>query len=529
MTQAATVKIKKSLIVSIEAIVGRDGYSVSDRDRLSYSRDANFRSAIKAHYGSHEEFPGVIVWPRSTVELAQLIKLANRFGVAVTTYGGGSGVCGGAMIGTASGMVLDVKRMQRLLRVDEERLFVEAECGIYGLQLEKELERKGFTLGHFPSSILVATLGGYLAARSAGQHSSKYGKIEDMVIDLEFVDGKGEIHRTAEISQDRGFDLTQAIVGSEGTLGIITRARLKIYPQPAARRYRAIRFQKLEYGVEALRRVMQSGLQPDVLRLYDELDSMLIFSKSKTSAKSAGLLTPLIPASFKDTLADLKSRFMSLAFHSHRVLNTVGKFATSGCLLVVMLEGHPAIIEKQMDIITVIAKAMGGIEVGEEPARHWHEHRYSVAYKAPKLFQEGAFTDTMEVATTWDNLMALYHGVHDAISPLALVLAHISHVYNDGAAIYFTFVSPLTGLSRSLKSYDRIWQTALSATQKHGGVISHHHGIGRLKSRYIRKEWGEAVVIYEKLKEFFDPNGVLNPDILIPKEELTPARAKEAV
>lgn len=528
MPQASDIKIKKGLVISIEAIVGRDGYSISERERLSYSRDANFRSAIKAHYASREDFPGIIVWPRSTVELSQIIKLANRFGVPITTYGGGSGVCGGAM-GPAGGIVVDVKRMQRLLRIDQERLFVEAECGIYGLELEKDLDRNGFTLGHFPSSILVATLGGYLAARSAGQHSSKYGKIEDMIIDLEFVDGKGEVHRTSEVSRDRGLDLTQAIVGSEGTLGIITRARLKIFPKPATRRYRAIRFQKIEYGVETLRRIMQSGIQPDVLRLYDELDSMLMFSKSKAQTKSSSLIDPFLPSTVKEALLGLKSHLMTFAFRSHRLLNTASRFSPSGCLLIVMLEGHSTIVEKQLDIIDVIAKAMGGDDVGEAPARHWHEHRYSVAFKASKLFQEGAFTDTMEVATTWDNLMTLYHGVHDAMTPLALVLAHISHVYNDGAAIYFTFVSPLNGLTRSLKSYDKIWQTALSSTQKYGGVISHHHGIGRLKSRYIRKEWGEAITIYEKLKIFFDPNGVLNPDVLIPKEELSLKSEKEAV
>lgn len=511
-------KIKRSLIISIEAIVGKNGYSLMDCDRLSYSRDAGFRAAIQAHYSNFENFPGVIVWPKTVIELSQIIKLANKFNVAVTPYGGGSGVCGGAT-NTSGGILIDLKKMHRLQRVDENRLFVEAECGIYGLQLENELERRGFTLGHFPSSILVATLGGYLAARSAGQHSSKYGKIEDMIIDLEFVDGRGSIHRTSEVYRDKGLDWTQALVGSEGTLGIITKARLRIYPKPEAQRFHAFRFQKMEYGMEALRRIMQTGIKPDVLRLYDELDTMMMFSKMKDRTGNAELIAQVIPERLKDAVANLKTRLMALAFHSHRLINTIGRFTPSGCLFVIMLEGHPRLIDKEMELIQSICKAMGGSDEGAEPAHYWHEHRYSVSYKAPKLFTEGAFTDTMEVATTWDNMAALYHGVFNALQSQALVLAHVSHVYADGAAIYFTFVSPLIGLKRSLKAYDKLWQTALGAVQKFGGVISHHHGIGRLKSYHLKKEWGEAIGLYKQLKEFFDPNGILNPGVLLPREE----------
>lgn len=516
MIQMPASQLKKSFLVNLDNIVGPEGYSLRDTDRLSYSRDANFRSAISAHYSHFENFPSVVTWPKSAEEVAQLIKAAIKYRLAITPYGGGSGVCGGA-IAYDGGMILDMKKMQKVLRVDEERLFIEAEAGILGWQLENELARRGYTLGHFPTSILCATLGGYLAARSAGQLSSKYGKIEDLVIDVEFVDGTGAIHRTADVSRSRGVDFTQCIVGSEGTLGLITKARLKLYPLPEQRLFRAVSFPTMAYGMEGLRRIMQTGIKPDVLRLYDELDSAIMISRKSQNVlglqdEEAGLS---MPAPLKDALALLKSKALKLAFHGHRLIHESVKLSWFGCALIIMLEGDPKLTLRQMQIILGIARDMDGKDLGEDPATHWYRHRYSVSYKAPKLFTDGAFTDTMEVATTWDNLAALYEGIRSALKPYCLVLAHVSHVYPEGAAIYFTFVAPLTGLKGSLKSYDRIWQKGLSTTQKFGGVISHHHGIGRLKSSHLREEWGEARELYLKLKGFFDPHQILNPEVLM--------------
>lgn len=518
--------LKRGFLVKLEAILGKEAYSLAERDLLSYSRDANFRSAIKAHYSEYEETPQVIVWPNSTIQVSQLIKLAKQYQIPVIPYGGGSGVCAGAMSPEGNGgILLDLKRMQKLLRVDEKRLFAEAECGIYGLQLEKELERRGFTLGHFPSSILVATLGGYLAARSAGQLSSKYGKMEDLIIDFEFVDGLGRIQKTSNVNLTKGLDMTQAIIGSEGTLGIITKARFKIFPKPAEQIFRAFRFPKIEYGMEALRRIMQTGMKPDVLRLYDELDTLLMLSKK--SAEIPSPITKFIKQKVKETTEPLKEKIMKAAFRAHRLINTFANFSNSGCVLIVMLEGDLRLIQTQCDLIEKICKDMDAKADSSTIAHHWYEHRYSVAFKAPKLFQDGAFTDTMEVATTWSNLENLYHHVIKAMRSHALVFAHISHVYAEGAAIYFTFVIPMTGLSSSLKKFDFIWQKALQAVQEQGGVVSHHHGIGRLKSAFIRQEWGNAIKVFQKLKDFFDPNEILNPNVLIPHEVLDEAYQRE--
>jgi alkyldihydroxyacetonephosphate synthase len=509
--QIPQVTLPPKFMAEVKAIVGPNGFSCTTPDRLSYCRDANFRSAIQAHYSKFDNFPAIIVWPETNEQISQLIKSAGKNKIALTPYGGGSGVCGGA-INYQGGMILDLKKMNRILRLDGDRLFVDVESGMFGQNLENELSRQGYTLGHFPSSIYSATIGGYLAARSAGQHSSKYGKIEDMVIDLEFIDGQGKVYQTSDVSRSKGLDLTQIIVGSEGTLGVITKSRLKIFPKPKTRIYKSYNFSKVEYGMEALRRIMQTGIKPDVLRLYDELDSLLMFKKEGTGNDDVDVM----PEFVKNAAAKIKSKMLKLVFKGPLVINELSRLSWAGCLLVVMLEGEPNIIEQQLSIINSICIDMNAKDLGQGLSRHWHKHRYSVSYKASKLFTDGAFTDTMEVATTWDNLERLYNGVISRLKKHCLVLAHISHVYNEGAAIYFTMVSPLTGLKSSLKKYDAMWQISMKAAQDFDGVLSHHHGIGRLKKQFIREEWGHARAVFDQLKAYFDPNNILNPEVLAP-------------
>lgn len=375
-----------------------------------------------------------------------------------------------------------------LLRIDKDRLFIDAQPGILGLNLENRLSRNGLTLGHFPSSILSASLGGYLATRSAGQMSSKYGKIEDMVIDLEFIDGQGQIHQTADISRHHGIDLTQTIVGSEGTFGIITKARLKVFPKPNHRHFASYRFNRLFEGLEAMRRIMQSGIPADVLRLYDELDTAIVFQKLKKEDDTIIDLTKNMPDPLKNTLGKLKNLSMKTLFRNPYLVNQLAPLAGSGCVLIVMLEGHEKLLPPQIQIIESICEVLGAENLGEKPARHWLEHRYSVSYKASTLFAQGAYTDTMECACSWDKLETLYTRVKAKLNRKAIVLAHISHVYPEGAAIYFTFVAPLIGLNRTIKHYDKLWDTALKTVQDCGAVLSHHHGIGRLKKPHIARE-----------------------------------------
>ena len=270
----------KTFISALKKIVGEGAYSVKNLDRVGYSRDSAFRSTIQNHYGKVPHLPDSICWPRTTQEISQIIKLCRKYKMPVIPFTAGSGVSEG-VIPDKGGLLLDIKKLNRVLNFDPENLLVTIEAGFMGLHLEEWLNDKGYTLGHFPSSIICAGVGGYLAARSAGQQSSRYGKVEDMVRDVEVVTGTGEIIQTKFTQNQPGLDLNQIFIGSEGTLCVFTKVTFRIYPKPEKLAFSGFRFQNMKDSVEALRRVMQAGLKPSVVRLYDEIDTLLLLSNKK--------------------------------------------------------------------------------------------------------------------------------------------------------------------------------------------------------------------------------------------------------
>ena len=521
--EITATRLKALILRKIESIVGPEFVSARNLDRLNYSRDSNFKSTIRIRFDRPEPFPDVIVWPRETEQVQKLVAMARHQKIPIVPYGAGSGVSGGT-IPVQGGMVIDLKKMRKILKVDEENLLVEVESGIMSLHLEEELERRGFTLGHFPSSILCASLGGCLAARSAGQKSSLYGKIEDMVKDLEVVTGSGELLKTRDVSNTDGIDLNQIFLGSEGTLGLITKATLRIFPQPEKLLFRGVRFKDMKAGIEAVRRISQSGLRPAVVRLYDEIDTLLLLS---SKGKGGGALKTL---SFLNSLKkrfhhEVKFRSLQAIMFSPRFFRGVSKHLPVGCALILMHEGRKRLVAEEQKVSLDICKKLGGHDLGEEPARHWHQERYSVSYNASPIFYSGHFTDTIEVAATWDKIIPLYEALSNVISPHALIMAHLSHVYPDGASLYFTFVAPMDGLKKTEALYDLIWNSAMEKCQEVGGVISHHHGIGRLKAKHMTAEWGEGYRLFKTFKDHFDPDGIMNPGKLFVAEQKRKVKA----
>src|SRR5262249_53361008 len=262
---------RDALRAALSEIVGDARASARDVDRRAYARDMWPRVLLAVRAGAVAEHPpDGGVWPQTAEEVAAIVRLARARRVPVVPYGAGSGVCGGALP-LHGGITVDLKRMDRILAVDENDLVVEAECGINGERLERALAARGLTLGHFPSSIYCSPLGGGLAARAGGQMSPRYGKSEDMVLGATAVTGRGDIVTTGRYGRvQAGPDWTQLLVGSEGTLAVLTSGRLRIRRAPQARHVRGFSFARIPAGLEAVRRVLQRGLRPAVVRLYDE-------------------------------------------------------------------------------------------------------------------------------------------------------------------------------------------------------------------------------------------------------------------
>jgi len=413
--------------------------------------------------------PAAVVRPRSAAEVAAVLRICNEAIVPVTAAGGRSGVCG-ASVPVFGGIALDLTSMAGIVDVDERSLLVTARAGTFGDVFEESLRADGLTLGHWPQSIQLSTVGGWLACRSAGQYSTRYGKIEDMAAGLEVVLADGTSLTTGGRAprSATGPDLTQLFVGSEGTLGVITSATLRVHPAPPAERRSAWGFASFADGLDACRRILRRGAQPAVLRLYDETETARTFS--------------------------------------------VGSNA-----LVVLDEGDPAIVDAAMKIVEDECRT--GEVLPDELVAHWLERRNDVSALAA-LVSRGVVLDTVEIAARWSALSQIYD---DAIAALrrdpAVVVAsaHQSHAYPDGACLYFTWAaSPpepaAIGGPEAEAIYRRAWDAVTNATLHHGGALSHHHGVGINRSRYLREAlgpggWG----VLASLKSALDPRGILNP------------------
>lgn len=484
-------------------------------DRICYARDLWPRHHLAVRAGRiAEHAPAAVAWPRDTAEVQRLVAWCAAEGVELVPFGAGSGVCSGVLPSEQT-LVVDLKRMARWRRLDPEAGTVEVEAGVQGIRFEEELQARGLTVGHFPSSILCSTVGGWVAARGAGQCSGLYGKIEDMVVSLECVDGRGErarLHRRAH-----GPSLVPLWVGSEGVLGIVTSVALRLHPFPEHRSLAGYAFGHLDEGWEAIRALVQRGLRPAVCRLYDPFDSLLARLGAVRPRRHAAAGGNAVGRG-----AALQAKLMGSALLRPRVANgaiaALGSRLLGGSLLVLVFEGPRDDCEAQLAEADRLTHQAGARRLGPGPARHWLAHRYGISYRQAPVFIAGGFADTMEVAAPWSRLGELYGAVREALGRHAVVMAHLSHAYPDGCSIYFTFAGAGRDDADCERRYDRAWSDALDATVRAGGTLSHHHGVGRSKATKLGAELGVGVELVAAVRQAHDPAGILNPGNMRPAQ-----------
>ncbi|AKT44031.1 FAD-binding oxidoreductase [Chondromyces crocatus] len=525
--------------MDVEAILARAlphvPRSASPVDRIAYARDLWPRHHLAVREGQlPKSRPGVIVWPSSTEEVADVVRLCASEGLPLVPFGAGSGVCGG-ILPDARTVVLDLKRLCRQRKLHRDEPSVEIEAGATGIRFEESLNGEGFTLGHFPSSILCSTVGGWVAARGAGQCSGLYGKIEDMVASLEVINGRGEIARLSR--RTHGPDITPLFIGSEGVLGVITAATLRLHPAPPARAFGTFSFPTLEAGWTAMQAMFQDGLRPAVSRLYDPFDSFIarMGARRRRGAEHSAepedaerppstLFSDRKPAGVSKSSSSSPgagARVLRLLLRApgavNQVVDALGDRVLRGSTLVLIFEGRARDAHDDLARGAHIAERHGGKPLGEEPARHWLAHRYSVSYRQAPVFMAGAFSDTFEVAAPWSRLGALHQAVRSALGRHVFVMAHLSHAYPDGCSIYFTFAGSAPTQAEAEARYDAAWRDGLDAAISAGGTISHHHGVGRSKAPRLGAELGLGVDVIRALRDSLDPAGVMNPGNLLPR------------
>jgi alkyldihydroxyacetonephosphate synthase len=464
-----TVALPQGLLDRLHAT----GAAVVDDDavRAEAGRDWWPLAIGWAAEGAVPQRPAVVVRPTTTAQVAAVLSACNEAVVPVTPVAGRSGVCGGS-IPVFGGVALDLTSLDGLIAVDETSLTADVRAGMFGPDLETALGRvgTGYTLGHWPQSMDLSTVGGWLACRGAGQYSTRYGKIEDMVLGLEVVLADGRVVRTEGHGPRAatGPNLTQLFVGSEGTLGVITEARFRIHPLPPAQARRAYGFTSFGAGLEACRKILRRGATPAVLRLYDEAESARNFEHPDTN------------------------------------------------VLIVLDETDPALLAATLQVVDdECTGAAGAHELDVALVERWLGHRNDVSALAP-LWRAGVVVDTAEISGPWAALPGLFDEVVQSLKAIDGTLAasaHQSHAYTDGACLYFTFAGrgPDGDADWREQYYRRAWDTVTNATLDHGAAISHHHGIGLNRSRFLPRALGSGFDVLAGLKQTFDPVGILNP------------------
>jgi alkyldihydroxyacetonephosphate synthase len=398
--------------------------------------------------------------PASHAEVADLLRSGRR----VVPMGGASGVCG-ALAPAAGDLVLDLHALDRV-EIDEANLLVRAGAGVNGLDLERSLNERGLTLGHFPSSLPVTTVGGLVSTRSSGQESTRHGGIEDLLAGLTVAleDGtiaEARVHpRTAA-----GPPLHLLFAGAEGALGVVLEAVLRVRRMPETVIGHGWRVSGVDVGLGVLREVVQRDLRPLVLRLYDPADSA----------------------------------FQGL---------------DGGCLLVAAAAGPRAVVEAEAGILAELAAAAGAEPLGEAPWERWLAHRFDLSGDRLREFlaPPGAFLDTIELAATWTALPGLYEEVREHLGAVAgLALCHFSHAYAQGCCAYFTFAGSAPSEAAAEAAYREAWHGAMEIAMRRGATISHHHGVGQLRAPWIEAELGGWWDVWARVRRALDPRAVLNP------------------
>jgi alkyldihydroxyacetonephosphate synthase len=416
--------------------------------------------------------------PTDAAQVAAVLALCDDARVPVTAAGGRSGVCG-ASVPLHGGVVLDLTGMAGIVDVDATSLVLDVLPGTFGDVLERDLRTDhGATLGHWPQSVALSTVGGWLACRSAGQLSGRYGKIEDIVLGLDVVLADGRRITTGGWPRAAvGPDLTQVFVGSEGTLGIITGARLRLHPAPRHERRGAWLLGSFEDGLAAMREIVQRGATPAVLRLYD-------------------------------------------AAEADRTYGTGDR-----ALLLALDEGDGTLVDATFEVIAEACELGAG--AGRSDAAHvdqWLAHRNDVA-ALEALTSKGYTVDTMEVAAPWAALPGIYRATLDALLAVEGTIAasaHQSHSYPTGGCLYFTFAGQVDADRRDAY-YRELWDAGQRTVLAHGGALSHHHGVGLNRSRYVAEALGPAVDVLTATKAALDPRSILNPGKLgLPSPWVTP-------
>jgi alkyldihydroxyacetonephosphate synthase len=467
-------------------------------ERLCHARGQSLPDWIALRSGRINAFPDGVAHPMNEDEIVELIRYAGRVGAQLIPYGGGTSVVGhiNPTAGDRPVLTVNLRRLNQLERFDDKSQVATFGAGVSGPELEAQLRALDFTLGHFPQSFELSTLGGWIATHSTGQQSLGYGRIEDLFRGGRIISPAGVLELLPHPASAAGPDLRQLVLGSEGRMGIITKATVRTSPLPEKEEFHAVFFPNFAQGQTAVRQMVQARLPLSMLRLSTAVETT-------TTLALAG----------HEKVIGLLEQGLSLR-----------RIGDEKSMLLLGFTGSESVVKSSRKIALSIARRHKGVAVGQQFGKQWHKGRFRTPYLRNTLWEQGYALDTLETAVVWDNVDSTLKAIETALKTAldetetgVHVFTHLSQFYPEGASIYTTYMYGLAqDPDETLQKWHTLKSAASQAIVKNKGTISHQHGVGLDHARYLEKEKGElGIKVIADMMHRFDPHGIMNPGKLL--------------
>jgi len=493
--------IDATFLAELGSIVGAENAIVDDELRLVHTYGKSIRDLLRIRASELPRMPDVVLYPADEAEVAAVVAAAVTANAVIIPFGGGSNISGSLEPHPGEARVvisLDLGRLNQVVSIDEGSGLARIQAGAQGPYIEEQLNARGWTMGHFPDSFTHSTLGGWVATRSSGMQSDKYGDIADIARGLRMVRPAGIVDIRPVPSASTGPSVREMILGSEGRLGVITEVVVQVHRTPEVREINGYLFPNWEAGIAAMHEISESDARPTVTRVSDARESGFSFATGKAVK---GFDAQKVLMSF------LKARGWDLEGIN---LSFIG------------FEGSPSHVAYEKKIVARIVKKHGGLGVGKGPGVLYDQKKFDTPYLRDFLLDRGAAADVSETAAPWSRLNEIHDAVYAAaneayeqIGTPGWIMSHLSHSYHSGACLYFTFAF-VHGGDIAIEQYDVVKKAIQQAFVDHGGTISHHHGVGREHAPWLEQDIStEGVALMAGLFATADPKKNFNPDKVI--------------
>jgi alkyldihydroxyacetonephosphate synthase len=503
--------LNEDFLMEISSQLEKEQIFITDEERLLHSYGKSYADLFYVRKGIVKKAPDIVIYPKSHEDVETIMKLAHSHNVCVIPFGGGTNIVGGVdprdQTLTAKGIrtivSLDMKLMDKLISLDPQSQTAVIQAGALGPVLEKHLEAEGWSLGHYPDSFEYSTLGGWLATRSAGMQSDAYGKIEDMLVSLKMVTPTGTVITRTTPASSAGPDLNRFVVGSEGILGVITEATMRVHKSPEVKDYKGFLFPSFEKGVEAIKECIDKNWIPSMIRFQDSGESQLAFNMKLPKKGIEAVIQKQI------------KRFLSVTGYHQP------------CIMVVGFEGDLKNTQVISHEAVKILKKHRAFSLGKSVGKTWSKDKFNVPYLRDYMMDYAVMVDVAETAAVWSKLLPVYHKTIEEVKKrfqeedngAGYIGCHISHTYKTGACLYFTYAAKQTP-GKEMEQYYGYKKLITDIFLKNGATLTHHHAVGYEHSPWMETEVSATGLrALKAVKEALDPKNICNPGKVLPVEE----------